>query len=141
MLIVPVVQFAAKSTQKTAVYFASEMDRKWRPSNKNQNVIGQTLFIHGSGSYATLLPPGVRRPYCCRWGGLVQEVDASLVKMYFEADDRVEWIYRGSTRLEPLYTELVGGRRSRSFPLVIAAVGRFKYLICKILCALYKNYV
>ena len=50
MLVVPVVQFAAKSTQKTAMYFASEMDRKWRPSNKNRNVIGQTLFIHGSAT-------------------------------------------------------------------------------------------
>ena len=37
----------------------------------------------------------------------MQEVDASLVQMYFDADKRVEWIYRGSTRLEPLYTELV----------------------------------
>ncbi len=45
---------------------------------------------------------------CSRWVARVQEVDASLVKMYFEADKRVEWIYRGSTRLEPLYTELVG---------------------------------
>ena len=53
MLVVPVVQFAAKSTQKTAMYFASEMDRKWRPSNKNRNVIGQTLFIHGSGTTHT----------------------------------------------------------------------------------------
>lgn len=41
------------------------------------------------------------------WTAMVQEVDASLVKMYFEADKRVEWIYRGSTRLEPLFTELV----------------------------------
>lgn len=35
------------------------------------------------------------------------EVDASLVKMYFMADKREELIYRGSTRLEPLYTALV----------------------------------
>ena len=42
-----------------------------------------------------------------RWIARVQEVDASLVKMYFDADRRIEWIYRGSTRLEPLYTELV----------------------------------
>ena len=49
MLVLPIVQFAAKSTQKTAMYFSSEMDRKWRPSNKSRNVIGQTLFIHGSG--------------------------------------------------------------------------------------------
>ena len=41
------------------------------------------------------------------WIARVHEVDASLVKMYFDADKRVEWIYRGSTRLEPLYTELV----------------------------------
>ena len=58
MLVVPVVQFAAKSTQKTAMYFASEMDRKWRPSNKNRNVLGQTLFIHGSGN---------AYPYPCSW--------------------------------------------------------------------------
>ena len=37
------------------------------------------------------------------WSARVDEVDGSLVKMYFEADARVEWIYRGSTRLEPLY--------------------------------------
>ena len=59
MLVVPVVQFAAKSTQKTAVYFASKMDRKWRPSNKNRNVIGQTLFRHGSATMAPGLPPSV----------------------------------------------------------------------------------
>ena len=41
------------------------------------------------------------------WTARVQIVDGSLVKMYFDADKRVEWIYRGSTRLEPLYTELV----------------------------------
>lgn len=34
-------------------------------------------------------------------------MDASLVKMYFHADKRTEWIYRGSTRLAPLYSELV----------------------------------
>lgn len=34
------------------------------------------------------------------------EVDGSLVKMYFDADGRTEWIYRGSTRLFPLFTEL-----------------------------------
>jgi hypothetical protein len=42
-----------------------------------------------------------------RWTARVDETDASLVKMYFDADQRVEWIYRGSTRLEPLFTELV----------------------------------
>lgn len=37
------------------------------------------------------------------WIGKVIQVDASLVQMYFQADDRYEWIYRGSTRLGPLY--------------------------------------
>ena len=71
MLVVPIVQFAAKSTQKTAMYFSSEMDRKWRPSNKSRNVIGQTLIIHGSGSRAYAAPPGDQRGttvrvYCIR---------------------------------------------------------------------------
>ncbi|XP_076450778.1 histone-lysine N-methyltransferase SETDB1-like [Babylonia areolata] len=40
------------------------------------------------------------------WTAKVMEVDASLVKMYFQADKRTEWIYRGSTRLEPLFKAL-----------------------------------
>ncbi|GAB1599904.1 histone-lysine N-methyltransferase SETDB1-like isoform X1 [Argonauta hians] len=40
------------------------------------------------------------------WTAKVVEVDASLVKMYFSADKRTEWIYRGSTRLEPLFSAL-----------------------------------
>ncbi|KAH9499961.1 Histone-lysine N-methyltransferase SETDB1-B [Bulinus truncatus] len=40
------------------------------------------------------------------WTAKVQETDASLVKMYFQADKRTEWIYRGSTRLEPLFKAL-----------------------------------
>eukprot|EP00794_Sanderia_malayensis_P018209 gene18209-20027_t len=36
----------------------------------------------------------------------VVAIDGSLVKMLFDIDNRTEWIYRGSTRLEPLYTEL-----------------------------------
>ncbi|BFZ05005.1 hypothetical protein BsWGS_08044 [Bradybaena similaris] len=40
------------------------------------------------------------------WTAKVVETDASLVKMYFQADKRVEWIYRGSTRLEPLFKAL-----------------------------------
>ena len=35
------------------------------------------------------------------------EVDASLVKMIFESEKHCEWIYRGSTRLAPMYAELV----------------------------------
>lgn len=42
-----------------------------------------------------------------RWTAKVEEVDSSLAKMFFLADKRIEWIYRGSTRLEPLFTALV----------------------------------
>ncbi|XP_060080758.1 histone-lysine N-methyltransferase SETDB1-B-like [Ylistrum balloti] len=48
------------------------------------------------------------------WTAKVMEVDASLVKMYFLADKRVEWIYRGSTRLEPLYTALANAEYNKS---------------------------
>lgn len=40
------------------------------------------------------------------WIARVVEVDGSLVKMSFDADKRTEWIYRGSTRLHPLFNEL-----------------------------------
>ncbi|XP_048242082.1 histone-lysine N-methyltransferase eggless-like isoform X2 [Haliotis rufescens] len=40
------------------------------------------------------------------WTAKVMEVDASLVKMFFQADKRTESIYRGSTRLEPLFKAL-----------------------------------
>lgn len=51
------------------------------------------------------------------------EVDGSLVKVQFAADKYTEWIYRGSTRLEPLYQELAAAKerqhgsllRSRGF--------------------------
>lgn len=45
--------------------------------------------------------------YVARWTAKVEEVDSSLAKMFFLADKRIEWIYRGSTRLEPLFTALV----------------------------------
>lgn len=41
------------------------------------------------------------------WIAKVMQIDASLVQMYFNADGRTEWIYRGSTRLGPLYDELL----------------------------------
>ncbi|XP_011144404.1 histone-lysine N-methyltransferase eggless isoform X2 [Harpegnathos saltator] len=41
------------------------------------------------------------------WIARALQVDASLVQMYFDADGRTEWIYRGSTRLGPLYLELM----------------------------------
>ncbi|PWA23917.1 hypothetical protein CCH79_00010822 [Gambusia affinis] len=38
------------------------------------------------------------------WKSKVEEVDSSLVKILFLKDDkRSEWIYRGSTRLEPMF--------------------------------------
>lgn len=40
------------------------------------------------------------------WLSTVLQVDASLAQMYFHADHRTEWIYRGSSRLGPLYLEL-----------------------------------
>lgn len=46
-------------------------------------------------------------PVVARWTAKVEEVDSSLAKMFFLADKRIEWIYRGSTRLEPLFTALV----------------------------------
>ncbi|CAL4102200.1 unnamed protein product, partial [Meganyctiphanes norvegica] len=39
------------------------------------------------------------------WKAQVQEVDGSLVKMFFPVDKRTEWIYRGSTRLSPLFNK------------------------------------
>ncbi|KAL5006352.1 hypothetical protein ScPMuIL_015158 [Solemya velum] len=47
------------------------------------------------------------------WSARVIEVDASLSKMFFAADKRVEWIYRGSTRLEPLYTALASAEANK----------------------------
>uniref|UniRef100_A0A1A8PJR8 [histone H3]-lysine(4) N-trimethyltransferase n=1 Tax=Nothobranchius rachovii TaxID=451742 RepID=A0A1A8PJR8_9TELE len=37
------------------------------------------------------------------WKSKVEEVDGSLVKILFLEDKRSEWIYRGSTRLEPMF--------------------------------------
>lgn len=47
------------------------------------------------------------------WITTVMEVDSSLVKLVFGADSREEWIYRGSTRLGPLYTEMEQQRQRR----------------------------
>lgn len=41
------------------------------------------------------------------WLARVAQVDASLVQMHFDADRRTEWIYRGSTRLGPLFIEVL----------------------------------
>uniref|UniRef100_A0AAQ4P0A9 [histone H3]-lysine(4) N-trimethyltransferase n=1 Tax=Gasterosteus aculeatus aculeatus TaxID=481459 RepID=A0AAQ4P0A9_GASAC len=58
------------------------------------------------------------------WKSKVEEVDGSLVKILFLDDKRSEWIYRGSTRLEPMFNlkmttantqekKLAGQQRSR----------------------------
>lgn len=39
------------------------------------------------------------------WRAQVLEVDGSLVRMFFPVDGRSEWIYRGSTRLSPLFNK------------------------------------
>ena len=43
--------------------------------------------------------------------GRVKDVDASLVQMQFQTDTtgqyQCDWIYRGSTRLKPLYDQIV----------------------------------
>lgn len=48
----------------------------------------------------------------------VLEVDASLVKVHFDADRRTEWIYRGSTRLGPMYQELAAAKERQSGSLL-----------------------
>lgn len=32
-------------------------------------------------------------------------IDCSLVQVHFETSNRIEWIYRGSSRLSPMYKE------------------------------------
>ncbi|XP_064090855.1 LOW QUALITY PROTEIN: histone-lysine N-methyltransferase SETDB1-like [Macrobrachium nipponense] len=65
------------------------------------------------------------------WRAQVQEVDGSLVQMFFPVDGRCEWIYRGSTRLSPLFnkklnikaqTEQLRTIRRRTAPMPGSAV-------------------
>jgi len=39
------------------------------------------------------------------WFTTVEAIDASLVKLHFHINDHREWVYRGSTRLGPLFLE------------------------------------
>ncbi|ENN72278.1 hypothetical protein YQE_11077, partial [Dendroctonus ponderosae] len=39
------------------------------------------------------------------WLCTVKSVDCSLVQVYFDSIERCEWIYRGSTRLSPMFRE------------------------------------
>ncbi|XP_077862899.1 histone-lysine N-methyltransferase SETDB1-like [Saccoglossus kowalevskii] len=56
------------------------------------------------------------------WRAKVLEVDGSLVNMLFEVDQRSEWVYRGSPRLETLFTELQQAEKARSSDKGIAHV-------------------
>lgn len=47
------------------------------------------------------------------WSARVMAIDASMVKMFFDADQRTEWIYRGSRRLGPLFNELENAAANR----------------------------
>ncbi|XP_033105876.1 histone-lysine N-methyltransferase SETDB1-B-like isoform X2 [Anneissia japonica] len=53
------------------------------------------------------------------WKTRVLKVQGSLVNMLFLVDDRTEWIYRGSPRLEPLHRELMAAEASRQAGKVI----------------------
>ncbi|XP_033645553.1 uncharacterized protein LOC117304991 isoform X2 [Asterias rubens] len=54
------------------------------------------------------------------WRAKVQEVDGSLVNMHFPSSDRLEWIYRGSPRMEPLHRELETAKYLRESGRLIA---------------------
>ncbi|XP_045036410.1 histone-lysine N-methyltransferase SETDB1 isoform X2 [Daphnia magna] len=46
--------------------------------------------------------------------GRVEMVDASLANIYFASENRFEWIYRGSTRLHPLFDLLANAEARKS---------------------------
>lgn len=45
---------------------------------------------------------------------LVETVDASLANIYFPSESRYEWIYRGSTRLRPLFDLLANAEARKT---------------------------
>jgi histone-lysine N-methyltransferase SETDB1 len=46
--------------------------------------------------------------------GRVETVDASLANIYFASENRYEWIYRGSTRLHPLFDLLANAEARKN---------------------------
>lgn len=61
--------------------------------------------------------------YSGTWvNAIVSAVDASLVQMYFEEQKRFEWIYRGSTRLGPLYRQNKQNAKQKNAPKVVNLV-------------------
>lgn len=65
-----------------------------------------------------------------RWfHAIVNAVDASLVQMYFEDEKRYEWIYRGSTRLGPLYRQNKQLNKLKSAPKVVNLIDKADKII------------
>ncbi|CAG9577170.1 unnamed protein product [Danaus chrysippus] len=58
------------------------------------------------------------------WSSVVVSVDASLAEVQLLQHERREWIYRGSTRLAPLYLELQAAERHRPRALPRALTAR-----------------
>ncbi|CAG9577151.1 unnamed protein product [Danaus chrysippus] len=58
------------------------------------------------------------------WSSVVVSVDASLAQVQLLQHERREWIYRGSTRLAPLYLELQAAERHRPRALPRALTAR-----------------
>ena len=46
--------------------------------------------------------------------GRVEVVDASLAQIFFVTENRHEWIYRGSTRLEPLFKQVASAEARKN---------------------------
>ncbi|KAK4878375.1 hypothetical protein RN001_010881 [Aquatica leii] len=67
----------------------------------------------------------VRTEYNGKWWlATVMAIDCSLVKMFFENSNRIEWIYRGSTRLNPMFKEeLAASHRQQNKSRVVKPHG------------------
>ena len=68
------------------------------------------------------------------WKAQVLEVDGALVKMFFPLDKRMEWIYRGSTRLSPLFNKKMSMQAQAEQPNKTVrrrtGISRVRYLFC-----------
>uniref|UniRef100_A0A8C2EMU6 [histone H3]-lysine(4) N-trimethyltransferase n=1 Tax=Cyprinus carpio TaxID=7962 RepID=A0A8C2EMU6_CYPCA len=70
------------------------------------------------------------------WKSRVEEVDGSLVKMLFLDDKRSEWIYRGSTRLEPITNRHYSPNEYLQVSVTTRHCISAKHCTCHIFCAL-----
>lgn len=73
--------------------------RKFKFYSKVRLTLGQVVTTEWNGKW---------------WVARVTELDCSLVKMQFENDGRCEWIYRGSTRLSPLFEKQTRQRQKKT---------------------------